>query len=114
MSRTRMAVWTKRMRAPYSSAQAVDQPAHDGCDLGARGLRILGAGDVERGLVERPEQHVRERPQRLLRDLARRARGAEDRLGHAHGIAPADLAPALPAEDRRRVEQDDPLDLGVA
>ena len=94
-------------------AQARQHPAQHRGHLGARGGLVGGAGDVEHGLVDRAEQHVGERPHRLLGDLSGLDRGRQHALRQPHPVAPADLTPALPAEHRRRVDEHDLGDLRI-
>ena len=82
-------------------------------DLGARDLRVLGARDVERALVERPDQDVGQRRRGLGRDQPRVDPGLDRPGDEPEPVAQPDRPPALPAQDGGRVEQDDPLDLGL-
>ena len=89
----------------HRRAQPGEQAAEHGRHLVARGLLVGGAGDVEDRLVDAPSSTWASGRRRALGDLAGLHRRGEHGLGQAHAVAPADLAPALPAEHRRRVDQ---------
>ena len=93
---------------------AVEQPIHDRLDLArARRPRSAARATYIAPSSSAPMQQVRERRDRLARDHAGVHPGLQ-RPGHqAEAVAQADLAPARPAQDGRRVEQHDALDLRV-
>ena len=92
----------RRQRSPSMSR------CEDRRSISARAVvAVLGAGDVERGLVERADDDMRERAHRLARDRALVHRGLEQRHRLAERVTLADLAPLLPAQHAGRVEQQD-------
>ena len=76
-------------------------------------LLVLGAGELERRLDHRAEQHQGELGDRHVADLAGLARGAQPGLDQPEAVARLDLVPRLPAEHGGSVDQGDPLDLGL-
>src|SRR3954454_3958199 len=89
-----------------------DQPVAHGVHLFACLVAIRRTRDEQRRLVERPEQHVRGRPQRLLGYGTLGDRMGEHSLDHPEAVLDPDAAPLIPAEHRRRIDQDDPLHVG--
>ena len=96
-------------RAGVDRAQPLDQAKHRRAGLDARCLDVLGARYVHSGFVEGAVKHVCERLDRLGLD-----RSLVDGLGqrgsdYPQAVPLTDLAPLLPTEDGRTVEQDDAL-----
>ena len=95
-------------RSPHRP-QALQEPFDSPARVAARLLLIVRPGHVERRVVEGPEQHVGQGPDRQALDRARVHRRLQRHLHEPGPVALADLAPALPSEDGRGVEQRDLL-----
>ena len=90
-----------------------DHPEQHPAHRRARRRRVARPRNEQRGLVERPDQDVREGTGGLRRNPAASIAASSTRSDQPEPVAEPDLPPRLPTEHGGRLDQRDPLDLGL-
>ena len=104
----------RRQAAQPSGEQAPQQLVDGVRALLHRRLLVLRPRHQQRHLVDRREQHVGERAGQFRPQLPLPGDDVQDRPDPAEGVLLLHRPPPLPAEHRRRVDQQDPLHHRIA